>query len=58
MGEVRSPGEYFIQVLGRFEVRSREKPLVLRPSGQRLIALLVVHGPLAKADAAGLLCWT
>jgi DNA-binding SARP family transcriptional activator len=48
-------GAYSIHVLGTFEVISQGKPLALRPSGRRVIALLAVRGALTKADAAGTL---
>jgi DNA-binding SARP family transcriptional activator len=55
MRSSRSRRIHSINVLGTFEVVSQGKLLNLRPSVQRVIALLVVRGALTKADAAGLL---
>jgi DNA-binding SARP family transcriptional activator len=44
-----------LQLLGRFAVWSDGRPVVLRPSVQRLLALLAIQGALPRCDAAGIL---
>jgi DNA-binding SARP family transcriptional activator len=44
-----------LQLLGRFTVWTEGHRLLLRPTAQRLVALLAVHGALSRSRAAGLL---
>src|SRR4051794_4219135 len=55
MGRVRVSPSHRVDLLGRFAVIAMGRRLGLRPSAQRLVALLGVRGPTARSDAAGLL---
>lgn len=44
-----------LQVLGTFTALIEERRVILRPSVRRIIALLAVHGPMHRSDAAGVL---
>ncbi|WP_425570516.1 AfsR/SARP family transcriptional regulator [Pseudonocardia adelaidensis] len=50
-----TPRDRTVDVVGTFAVHVGRQRLMLRPSVQRVIALLAVHGDLNRVDAAGLL---
>jgi DNA-binding SARP family transcriptional activator len=49
------PSGHSLQLLGRFAVRASGQSLLLRPTTQRLVALLAVQGALSRSKTAGLL---
>ena len=46
---------YALELLGRFTAWAEGRHLLLRPTTQRLVALLAMHGALPRSKAAGLL---
>jgi DNA-binding SARP family transcriptional activator len=55
MSRRQIPSRHSLQLLGRFNVRTDDHRLLLRPTTQRLVALLAVQGALSRSKAAGLL---
>ena len=55
MSRRQIPPSHSLQLLGRFAARTNGDLLLLRPTTQRLVALLGVRGALPRSRAAGLL---
>jgi DNA-binding SARP family transcriptional activator len=55
MSRRQTPPSHSLQLLGRFTAWANGHRLVLRPTTQRLVALLAVQGALPRSKAAGLL---
>src|SRR5215217_1162239 len=55
MSRRQGQSSHSLQLLGRFAARTDGHGVLLRPTTQRLVALLAVRGALARSNAAGLL---